>query len=274
MNLKMMFIVMMTGLAVFTSCRDRPVKTELTAGQMVTVTIASTAIGAGSGGENTNRILYVYLPPSYETSDKNYPVVYFLVGFGATSEQMAVLPLMEKRFNKYFTETGNSELIVVVIDGFGRTQGSFYVNSILNGNWEDFIVEETVNYIDGHFRTLALSVSRGIVGHSMGGFGALNIAMKHPDVFSCVYAMSPGIYDSTMQGEEMLEETNLLRVIAVLDGLADNPYTSYDDFIEIISNSMIDNDFDVAFALAYGAAFTPMTEFQPPFIRFPVRLID
>src|ERR1035438_9067791 len=60
-----------------------------------------------------------------------------------------------------------------------------------NGHWEDFIVRELVPYIDAHYRTLADPASRGLAGHSMGGYGAARIGMKHPDVFSCMYLLSP-----------------------------------------------------------------------------------
>src|SRR6185436_3750353 len=46
------------------------------------------------------------------------------------------------------------------------------------------------NYMDSHYRTLVTRQSRGLAGHSMGGYGALRIGMKRPDVFSALYAMS------------------------------------------------------------------------------------
>ena len=58
----------------------------------------------------------------------------------------------------------------------------------VNGNWEDYIVQDLVTYVDSHYRTLP---KRAIAGHSMGGYGALTLAFRHPDVFSSVYAMSP-----------------------------------------------------------------------------------
>jgi S-formylglutathione hydrolase FrmB len=69
--------------------------------------------------------------------------------------------------------------------------GSFYTNSPVTGNWEDFIYRDVVAYVDSNFRTLARPSSRGIAGHSMGGFGATSIAMKHSDVFGALYALSP-----------------------------------------------------------------------------------
>jgi S-formylglutathione hydrolase FrmB len=50
----------------------------------------------------------------------------------------------------------------------------------VTGQWEDFVSRELVAWVDEHYRTLARSDSRGIAGHSMGGYGAIMLAMKHP----------------------------------------------------------------------------------------------
>ncbi len=91
------------------------------------------------------------------------------------------------------------EMIVVTPDGSTRWGGSFYVNSSATGNWEDFISKELVNYIDTNYRTLAKAESRAIAGHSMGGYGAITLAMKHPDVFSIAYSMNGGFLSFTAE---------------------------------------------------------------------------
>jgi S-formylglutathione hydrolase FrmB len=83
-------------------------------------------------------------------------------------------------------------MIFVVSDQFTSYGGSFYANSTLTGNWADFTAKDLVGYVDSHYRTLTNRTSRGICGHSMGGHGALKLAMLFPQVFSCVYALSPG----------------------------------------------------------------------------------
>lgn len=81
-------------------------------------------------------------------------------------------------------------MIIVLPDGSNRYGGSMYTNSVTTGNWEDYIVREMVAYVDKNYRTIARSEGRGIAGMSMGGYGALKIAMKHPDVFGTVYGIS------------------------------------------------------------------------------------
>src|SRR5438067_12746368 len=81
-------------------------------------------------------------------------------------------------------------MIIVIPNGQDAYLGSFYVNSVTAGNWEDYIARDVVAYVDSHYRTVAGAEGRGIAGHSMGGFGALNLGLKHPDVFAAVYAES------------------------------------------------------------------------------------
>jgi enterochelin esterase-like enzyme len=84
-------------------------------------------------------------------------------------------------------------MIFVTPDAYTRFQGSFYGNSVTTGNWEDFIAKELVSYIDSHYRTIPKAESRGLAGHSMGGFGTMRIGQKYPDVFSSIYMLSPGV---------------------------------------------------------------------------------
>jgi S-formylglutathione hydrolase FrmB len=83
--------------------------------------------------------------------------------------------------------------ILVIPDQYTLFEGSFYSNSTLTGNWDEFTSKELVAYVDKNYRTKATRESRGLAGHSMGGYGAFKIAMLHPDVFSSVYALSPGL---------------------------------------------------------------------------------
>jgi S-formylglutathione hydrolase FrmB len=68
--------------------------------------------------------------------------------------------------------------------------GSFYSSSPTIGDWESFVAEDLVAYVDARYRTVPAREARGLMGHSMGGYGALRIAMKRPGVFDSVYAMS------------------------------------------------------------------------------------
>lgn len=139
--------------------------------------------------ENPTREVAVYLPPNYTKETKKYPVIYFLHGFYGDHTMLEPM----KEILDFAIATERIRPFILVIPNQKTTyEGSFYSNSGVFGNWEDFTVEDLVAYMDGNYRTIPKKESRGITGHSMGGYGALNIAMKHPDVFNTVYAISPG----------------------------------------------------------------------------------
>jgi enterochelin esterase-like enzyme len=82
-------------------------------------------------------------------------------------------------------------MIVVLPDSKTIHNGSMYSSSVTTGDFENFIARDVVSYIDAHYRTIPERRSRGLVGHSMGGYGASRIGMKHADVFGSLYMMSP-----------------------------------------------------------------------------------
>ena len=143
-------------------------------------------------GDSPDREVTVYLPPSYAGDQtRRYPVVYLLHGYGGRDDtftgRLANLP---ESADRLAAAQGFSEPIVVIPNAFTLHKGSMYSNSVTTGDWESFIAQDLVAYVDGHYRTLAKRMSRGLAGHSMGGYGALRIGMKRPDVFSSLYIMS------------------------------------------------------------------------------------
>lgn len=140
-------------------------------------------------GENPTRAVSVYLPPGYNESSNRYPVIYFLHGFMGDNKMMSFMSdildfaISTKRIRPF---------IMVIPDEKTTYDGSFYSNTGIFGNWEDFTAFDLVVYMDENFRTIPEKESRGITGHSMGGYGAIKIAMHHPEIFSSVYALSPG----------------------------------------------------------------------------------
>jgi pimeloyl-ACP methyl ester carboxylesterase len=86
---------------------------------------------------------------------------------------------------------GAKEMIVVLPDSKTIYNGSMYSSSATTGDFEKFIAHDVVAYIDAHYRTIPERTSRGLVGHSMGGYGASRIGMKHSDVYGALYIMSP-----------------------------------------------------------------------------------
>ena len=227
------------------------------AGSLNVVKIESVALAKNLIGEKAERAILVYLPPDYDTSPKRYPVVYFLPGFGDRS-----MDTPAEEINKLVLAGTIQEMIIVVAPGDNRLGGSFYVNSPVTGYWEDFVVQEVVGYVDSHYRTIARVESRGLGGHSMGGFGALNIAMLHPDVFGAVYSLSPGLFDEKgLANSQMFNlEYSIHKfldgqtaVLAQPEALQPEAALSMQDY----------------FSTAYGLAFAPDPQKPPFYFDYP-----
>ncbi len=116
-------------------------------------------------------------------------MVYFLHGYGATAQ--AYWNLMQVPEQSDREMAGNvQEMIVVLPDANTKYNGSMYSDSPTTGDWETFVAHDLVDYMDSHYRTIPARESRGLVGHSMGGYGTLRVAMRYPEVYSSIYAMS------------------------------------------------------------------------------------
>ena len=155
------------------------------------IKIHGTALEGNLEGDAVDRDVIVYLPPSYKTApNRRYPVVYALHGYSVGAEQWSKEMQMPQSIEGAFG-LGAHEMIVVVPDSKTLHNGSMYSSSVTTGDFERYIAHDVVAYIDSHYRTLATRRSRGLVGHSMGGYGATRIGMKHADVFGSLYIMSP-----------------------------------------------------------------------------------
>ncbi|MGR5288617.1 alpha/beta hydrolase [Vibrio maritimus] len=158
-----------------------------------TIQIPAPSLQSGYLDNSDTQQLFVALPPSYHTSNKRYPVVYYLHGYnGSVREADRIakhLPTLLAQDNAL------TEMIIVGINGANQFGGSFYVNSAVTGNWEDFVVNDVINYLDTHYRTLSEAHYRGLAGFSMGGFATTNLALRHPDTFQHMHAFSAGLFD-------------------------------------------------------------------------------
>lgn len=155
-----------------------------------------------------DRDVFVFLPPSYaQERSRRYPVVYALHGYSIGAEQWTHEIHVPQTIEGAFAE-GAREFIVVLPDSKTVHNGSWYSSSVTTGDFEQFIARDLVSYIDAHYRTIPTRLSRGLVGHSMGGYGATRIGMKHADVFGSLYIMSPALIDppSGDQLDKTLEE--------------------------------------------------------------------
>jgi enterochelin esterase-like enzyme len=161
------------------------------AGRVERIKVHSPAIEGNLQGNPADRDVLIYLPPSYDSSrNRRYPVVYQLHGWLPGGEQWAGMIDFEAGTNRALGSGDTKEMIVVVPDSLTIHGGSMYSTSVTSGDFEGFIARDLVAYVDSRYRTLAKRESRGLSGHSMGGYGTWRIAMKYPELYSSFYAMS------------------------------------------------------------------------------------
>jgi S-formylglutathione hydrolase len=210
-------------------------------------------------GDSARKPITVYLPPSYSrTRTKRYPVVYLLHGFSASHRAFmgGVYSNMNTRLSMdSLIHAGLSkEMIVVTPNADNPFDGGFYRNSPVTGNWEDYIYKDVVSFIDRRYRTIRNRSARGIAGHSMGGYGALWIGMRHPEVFSAMYLLSPcclrDFGDVSQRGTGPWKAA--LRVTSV--------------------DSVLKAGFTADLLIALAAVYSPNPSRPPLFVDFPNRL--
>jgi S-formylglutathione hydrolase len=223
-------------------------------GKLVYDKVHSPVLEGNLLGDQADRDVIVYLPPSYETSpDKRYPVVYLLSGYAMHANDWFNWGPTLSGLNRFMSQNPNHEIIVVIPDVYNKYRGSWYVNSSVTGNWEDFIAQDLVQYIDSTYRSLSQRASRGITGVSMGGDGAWILAAKHPEVYSAMYALSGG---NPTEWAPPMEDA--WRTALSLKNVA--------QFSSTIQ--------DVQVLISLAAAFSPNPDNPPFYVDFPFEPVD
>lgn len=230
-------------------------------GQLVDIVVHSPALEGNLLGDSADRNVTIYLPPGYdENAGQRYPVLYLLHGYTATNQMWKgtqyVAGLNIGRVADGLIAEGQIQpMILVMPDGENTYWGSWYANSPVIGNWEDFVTRDLVAYVDNAYRTLPQPASRGIVGHSMGGHGAMKLAIKHPEVYSVVYAMSAAAIamDEFINGAQ----DNILRA------QTRDKFGAKDGANWLVQSS-----------IAAAAAFSPNPDSAPFMADFPLEEVD
>jgi S-formylglutathione hydrolase FrmB len=232
-------------------------------GELLELKVPAPSLAGNKLHDPTEQPIVMYLPPGYKSdTGKRYPVIYLLHGFAGNIHHwttngyqgLNLQPVMDE-----FIRAGKiGEVIVVSVNGNNAFTGSFYTNSSTTGGWEDFLVNDVVGFVDSHYRTIARPESRGIAGHSMGGYAAIMTGLKHPDRFSAVYALSPccGAFVGDLTSENPVWKRTLS--LTSVDQLSKDPQT-LEDFWTIVQ-------------VAISAAFSPNPSRPPFYADFPYRL--
>lgn len=151
----------------------------------------SNALAKSEIGESTKKAAFIYLPPSYPTSDKRYPVIYYIHGYG---ERQGLVTSNKTLYNQ-MKQKRVKEVIVVEVNASSKAGGSFMAASEAIGNWEDYLLKEVIPLVDENFRTIKKPEARGLTGFSMGGTATINLGLKYSDNFGALFSISPGLFD-------------------------------------------------------------------------------
>jgi S-formylglutathione hydrolase FrmB len=234
---------------------------SVAAGSVTETKVTATALQGNLLGDPTHVRVAVYVPPSYKTSpDRHYPTLYLLHGF--TSDIDAFVRgyqgmQLGRTMDEQIARGTTREMIVVVPSGRNGYFGSFYANSSVTGRWEDFFSGELIAWVDQNYRTLKTPESRGIAGHSMGGYGAIMLAMRHPDVFGALYALSPCCV--ALVGDAGQDNQAWLRAMEL------------DSREQVLAKPSSFADFFVTAFVAMSAALSPNPSKAPLFVDLPFK---
>jgi enterochelin esterase-like enzyme len=135
----------------------------------------------------------IYLPPGYDAGAQRYPVLYMLHGTGGHYSEWVAFGLTEAAED--LIATGQIPPLLIVLP---QGDQSYWVDHAgADGErWADYVARDLVEHVDATYRTLPTAGRRAIGGLSMGGFGALSLALAHTDVFGVVGAHSPSLRGS------------------------------------------------------------------------------
>ena len=172
------------------------------------------------------RKLVVYLPADYDESPRRYPVIYFLPDAFGSYRNLFDHKDAQGIFDRAITAGMIDKFILVAVDMNTSLGSSWCVNSPVTGNWEDFVVEELMPYMDANFKTLPRRESRGIAGEFMGGYCAIRLGMRHPDVFSSVYGLHPVGTGSGLKVMLSLPNWDLMANAKSLDDVKKDGYST------------------------------------------------
>lgn len=132
----------------------------------------------------------IYLPADYDKTNRRYPVLYLLHGYSDDETGWTQFGQAQEIADKTINNGDAPPMIIVMPDA----EVTWYMNTFDNkGRYEDFFTEEFIPYIDANYRTRAKKEFRAVAGLSMGGFGTLLYAAKHPELFAAASALSAAV---------------------------------------------------------------------------------
>ena len=206
----------------------------------------------------SERDVFVYLPPGYDTTMRRYPTAYFLHANGQTAADLVNPPTDEIRWkppiedvlDPVFGRMGARPMIVVIPDGASRWGCGQWLDSPVTGNFEQYLLHDVIPMVDATYRTIPKAASRGVFGFSSGGFGAWNLGSRNPEVFGALAMLS---------GDSFLDLTHKFIIYKYLDSIwpkAPNGPIKGNVWSELVYD--------------YSATYSPNPDNPPFYVDLPV----
>ncbi|MBK7219295.1 MAG: hypothetical protein IPH95_20120 [Candidatus Promineofilum sp.] len=240
-------------------------------GRFVIESVPAPSLAGNTIGEPPAQRAAVYLPPSYDSSDRRYPVVYVLTYApeGNTNDVEALGVAARSAMNLALRGGLAQEMIIVAPDSINALDvPTFFVPSPVTGDWESYLANDLVSYIDANYRTLPSAQSRALLGEVCNGLPALWAAMHRPDVFSAVYLARPLLF-----AQSVLDEGRYVSPIArsgVNDLLGEvaarAPEAALSHMQERLTGSGVPPVAQET--VAYGIAFAPTADGAAPYFDY------
>ena len=189
--------------------------------------------------------------PDQITNQTALPVVYYLPGYGNSSDQF----IEEAEKWRSFTQKLADEVtpvLLVVVDGRNRWGGSQYLNSPAQGNYADYVCDEIVSRVESRYGITDKKPKRIIAGHSSGGFGALRLGMLRPKLFDGVIALSP---------DSDFPDTHL--PLVKMPGVTNASLALIEACMAAKMKTPLPTDGDLTYALGLSAAYAPVGSKHP-----------
>ncbi len=183
-----------------------------------TVEFAARHLGGMTVGFN------LILPRDYAATSRRYPVLYLLHGYTDHYPAWVSYTNLAQYARSY-------EEIIVMPEG----DNGFYTNSSADAGlaWEDFLILDLIPYVDGHYRTVASREGRAVAGLSMGGYGAMKLGLKFPQMFAAVASLS-GALAAAQWKENPARDPELTKLLESIFGGRHSPAREANDPFELV----------------------------------------
>ena len=203
-------------------------------------------------GVSSDREMLVYLPDGYDQSEARYGVLYGFHTFFEDEEALFRDYNIRDLLDAAIAEGRLPPVIVVTPDFSTPVAHSLFENSPVTGQWLTFARDEMVSHIDKTYRTIAARESRGIFGNHIGGYGAIKLAARYPDVFGSVYALHPVATTSTK------------------DGMVD--FLDWEAYYNAVETNDLSAHWSLGIFTSFFQAFLPNPDNPPFYVDIPVTL--